>query len=281
MDPHALRRPLADPPKTVDAEGDVYLISFPACGRTWLRLLMAKAISATHGIPMEVCRDLELTDFSNADSTIPRIVFWHDDRVAWRTPAELSWDKDFYRDRKVVFLLRDIRDTAVSHYFKRTRGKGNPYTAGLGDFLTEEEGSVHTCLAWWNIWHARQDVPASFLLTSYEALTADTAGELARVLNFCGLLPATDETLRNAVHFANFKAMRAMEISDALRTQRLRPGLPGDPESYKTRRGVIGGFHDYLTAGQISYVNDAVRHRLAPEWHEAALAADSASSGRP
>ncbi|MEU2872023.1 sulfotransferase domain-containing protein [Streptomyces olivoreticuli] len=263
------------PVNITDAEGDVYILSFPKCGRTWLRVLMAKVVSASREIPMEVCRDLNLPEFSKADPTVPRIVFWHDDRVPWRTPAELSWDKGFYHDRKVVLLLRDIRDTAVSRYFQQSRRPDHPYTGGLGDFLTEERGSVKSCLAFWNIWHSRQDVPASFLLTSYERLAADTAGELARVLDFCGLPPADEETLRTAVGFAGFTSMRAMEVSDALDTFRLRPGVPGDPESFKTRRGVVGGFRDYLTDEQTAYVTGLVHRLLAPQWHPAALAADT------
>ncbi|GGY02623.1 sulfotransferase domain-containing protein [Streptomyces hiroshimensis] len=267
--------------KAVDAHGDVYVISFPKCGRTWLRVLMAKAISAAHHIPMEACRNLDLTGFSDVSPAVPRIVFWHDDRVLWRTPGELSRDKDFYHDRKVVLILRDIRDTAVSCYFQQTRRQGRPYDAGLGAFLSEERGSVRTCLSFWNIWHARQHVPAGFLVTSYERLTADTAGELSRILGFCGLPPAGDQALRAAVDFAGFDSMRAMELSDALGTDRLRPAVPGDPDSYKTRRGVIGGFRDYLTGPQIDYVNDAVRRILAPAWHPAALAADTPLPQRP
>ncbi|MEW2575434.1 sulfotransferase domain-containing protein [Streptomyces syringium] len=267
---------VTDPEAKIDAEGDVYVVSFPKCGRTWLRVLMAKAISEARGIPMEVCRDLTLTDYSAVDSAVPRIVYWHDDFVAWRTPAELSWNKDFYHDRKVVLLVRDIRDTAVSRYFQRTHRKKPPYDRGIGDFLSDEEGSVKTCLTFWNIWHARQDVPASFLLTSYERLTADTAGELGRVLEFCGMPPAGEETLRAAAAFADFTSMRAMELSDALGTDRLRPTIPGDPDSYKTRRGVIGGFRDYLTSEQIDYVDDVTRRILAPQWQPAAFAADAA-----
>ncbi|EST36757.1 sulfotransferase domain-containing protein [Streptomyces roseochromogenus] len=256
-----------------DAEGDVYVISFPKCGRTWLRVMMAKAISVAHGIPMGVCQDLNLSDFSNITPSIPRIVFRHDDRVEWRKPSELSRDKSYYRNRKVVFLLRDIRDVAVSHYFQRTLRDGNPFTGGLDEYLTEEEGSVKTCLAFWNIWHAHQDVPGSFLLTSYEQLTADTHGELGRVLSFCGL-PTVDEVLGQAVEFASFTSMHSMEESDALGTWRLRPSTPGDPESYKTRRGVVGGFRDYLTSEQTRYVHSLVCQYLAPQWRSAALAAD-------
>ncbi|WP_051967521.1 sulfotransferase domain-containing protein [Kitasatospora mediocidica] len=262
------------PVKPVDADGDVYVISFPKCGRTWLRVLMAKAISEGRRLPMELCEDLVLTGFSDADSAVPRIVFWHDDRVEWRTPAELSRDKSFYRDRKVVLLVRDLRDTAVSRYFQSARRSENPYPGELADFLTEEQGSVKTCLAFWNIWHASRHVPASFLLTSYERLAADPVGELARVLDFCGLPPVDPQALRTAVDFADFGNMRAMELADTLRSERLRPAVPGDPESFKTRRGVVGGFREYLSPDQIAYVNQLVRRDLVPEWHPAALAAD-------
>jgi hypothetical protein len=38
----------------------------------------------------------------------------------------------------------------------------------------------------------------------------------------------------------------------------LSPGNVDDPESYKTRRGVVGGFKDYLNAGDILYVERAI-----------------------
>ncbi|MGG7575559.1 sulfotransferase domain-containing protein [Streptomyces sirii] len=259
---------------TGEADGDVHVISFPKCGRTWLRVLMAKAISEARGLPMEICRDLELTEFSAVDSAVPRIVFRHDDRVGRRTPEQLSWDKSFYRDRKVVLVLRDVRDTVVSCYFQRSRRKDNPYSGGLGMFLTEPEGSVRTCLTFWNIWHARQDVPAAFLRTSYERLAADTAGELARVLRFCGLPPAGAEALRTAADFGDFASPRTMERADAPGAERLRPAVPGDPESSRTRHGVVGGFRDHLTREQTGHVNGLVRRRLVLPWQEAALAAD-------
>lgn len=252
----------------------VYVLSFPKCGRTWLRLLMAKAISLAWGIPMEICRDLRLEEFTAVDPRIPEITFWHDDRVGWRTPGQLSTDKERYRACRVVFLTRDLRDTTVSYYFQRSLRPDNPYTGSLGEFIGESGGSLRTCVAFWNIWHDRQDVPHSFLLTSYERLTADTEGELARIMAFCGLPPVGPDVLREAVAFASFPSMRAMELSDAFDSERLRPGRPGDPESFKTRRGIIGGFRDYLTQTQISEIDALIRTALVPQWHPLAFAAD-------
>ncbi|MCX5379743.1 sulfotransferase domain-containing protein [Streptomyces sp. NBC_00091] len=262
-------------PGSSSAAADVYVLSFPKCGRTWLRLLMAKAISLDWGLPMEMCRDLRLEEFSAAQPRIPEITFWHDDRVGWRTPGQLSTDKEHYRGSRVVFLTRDLRDTTVSYYFQRSLRPDNPYAGPLGDFIGEKEGSLRTCVEFWNIWYASQGVPSSFLLTSYERLAADTPGELARILEFCGLPPAGPRILREAVEFAGFSSMRAMELSDALDSERLRPGRPGEPESYKTRRGIIGGFRDYLTDSQIGEVDDLIRTALVPEWQALAFAADA------
>ncbi|MBW5480505.1 sulfotransferase domain-containing protein [Streptomyces bambusae] len=253
---------------------DVVVVSFPKSGRTWLRVMMAKAISTGWGLPMEVCKDLQLTGFADIAPGIPRIAFWHDDRVARRSPEELSTDKSWYRGRKVVFITRDLRDTMVSQYFQRTRRPGHPYSGELGDFLTAEEGSLRTCVEFWNIWHARREVPDGFLLTSYERLTADTAGELARVMEFCGVPCPSPDTVREAVEFGGFGRMRAMEVSDSLDSEKLRPGSPDDVESYKTRRGIIGGYRDYLTPRQIVWAGEQITERLVAEWQPLALAAD-------
>ncbi|MCX4750381.1 sulfotransferase domain-containing protein [Kitasatospora sp. NBC_01287] len=257
-------------------DAEVVVISFPKCGRTWLRVMMAKAISAHWGLPMELCADLRLPAFSEVEPRVPRIIFWHDDRVAWRTPEELSGDKGWYHDRKVVFLTRDLRDTIVSQYFQRSRRPGDPYPGELGAFLTERRGSLRTCVEFWNIWHAARAVPDGFLLTSYERLGADTAGELARVLEFCGLPAPGAGTLREAVEFGGFGRMRGMELADAFRSERLRPGRPDDPESFKTRRGVVGGHRDYLSAAQIAWADALITERLVPAWQPLALAADLA-----
>ncbi|MFD9482713.1 hypothetical protein ACFWBX_01565 [Streptomyces sp. NPDC059991] len=147
------------PPRHAVDSADVVVISFPKRGRTWLRVMMAKVISAQWGLPMELCEDLQLTAFCEVEPRVPRIAFWHDDRVPWRSPEDLSHDKSRYRGRKVVFLARDLRDTIVSHYFQRSRRPGNAYEGELGDFLVADEGSLRTCVEFWNIWHASREVP--------------------------------------------------------------------------------------------------------------------------
>jgi hypothetical protein len=41
-------------------------------------------------------------------------------------------------------------------------------------------------------------------------------------------------------------------------------GRPGDPESFKTRRGKIGGYVDYLSAEDIAWLNRRIDAELDP-----------------
>jgi hypothetical protein len=42
------------------------------------------------------------------------------------------------------------------------------------------------------------------------------------------------------------------------RAEILSPGNVDDPESYKTRRGVVVGFRDYLSADDMRYIDQAI-----------------------
>jgi hypothetical protein len=71
------------------------------------------------------------------------------------------------------------------------------------------------------------------------------------MLDFVGVRGVDDGVMCEAVVFASFDNMRAMEETDATGSARLRPGRTGDLDSYKTRRGVVGGYRDELTPQQI------------------------------
>ena len=52
--------------------------------------------------------------------------------------------------------------------------------------------------------------------------------------------------------------MRKMEASLEYDRQLLQPSDVNDPESYKVRRGKIGGYVDYLEPSDIEYADQAM-----------------------
>ena len=56
-----------------------------------------------------------------------------------------------------------------------------------------------------------------------------------------------EELLDATVEFASFDNMKAMERGNRFDRKLLRPGDPGDPGSFKVRRGKVGGWVEYLS----------------------------------
>lgn len=238
---------------------------------------MLKTVSLVARIPLSEVSDLKLVDLCPRIPDLPPIRFMHDGSPGWLKPDELPPNKERFRHSRVVVMYRDIRDIAVSYYFQRTLRNDCPFEGSLSEFLREERGSILSCIVFWNHWHASSSVPAAFHWTSYERLQADPLRELQSVLTFCQLQGSylDPQILGESIEFCSFQNMRQLEVTDALKTDKLRVGDIDNPESYKTRRGLVGGFRDYLCDDDIDYVNSLVRRHLAPDLHAIALAADS------
>ena len=253
---------------------DVYLLSYPKCGRTWLRLMLGKAIACHFAVPME--EDiLFLRSYKALPAAAPRITVIHDDRPMLKTPDELETSKEKYRDKRVIFLVRDPRDVIVSSYFEMTkRGRifgENPYESrrpifegSLPAFIRNPVGGFDTLLCFYNIWAENQNVPKGFLLLRYEDLKADPPGELQRALDFIGLAGVEDAIIAEAVEFASFENMRKMEAENRFQSGILNPGDAFDQDTYKTRKGVIGGYKEHLSEEEIAFLNQKMKAELSP-----------------
>lgn len=252
---------------------DVYLISYPKCGRTWLRLMIGRAIVTHYSLPQN--EDLLLLRWkSSPHPDLPMITVVHEDRPMLKTPQELETSKEKFRDKKVIFLARDPRDVIVSSYFEmKKRGElfgENPYEdrkavfkGELSEFIDQTRGGFDTILRYYNIWAASRDIPQGFLMVRYEDMKRNPARELRKVLDFLGLGPVGDDTLQEAVRYASFENMRKMEREGNFQSGVLNPAQRSDEDSYKTRKGKIGGYTDYLTEDQIQRLSNKMQKDLS------------------
>jgi hypothetical protein len=251
---------------------DVYLISYPKCGRTWLRLMMGRAIAQHYGLG-ESEEVLFLRSNRRFHPAVPRITVVHQDRPMLKSPDELETDKHSFRGKQVIFLARDPRDVIVSSYFEmKNRGRlfgENPYEqrqavfdGTLQEFINARRGGYDTLLAYYNIWAANRDIPRGFLLVRYEDLRRDTGQELRRILDFIGLSEISDAEIAPAVAYASFENMRKMETAGRFESGMLKPADQSNQETYKTRRGKVKGFVDYLNPEEIRALNRKTEQTL-------------------
>ncbi len=252
---------------------DVYLISYPKCGRTWLRLMVGRAITRYFSLPENEDTVL-LKGRSNPHPAIPRISVIHDDRPMLKAPDELEESKNRYKDKKVIFLVRDPRDVIVSSYFEmKNRGNifgNNPYEkrkpvfeGSLAEFIHRREGGFDTIIRYYNIWAANRQIPKGFLLVRYEDLKDNASGELCKVLDFLGLQSVPEGIITEAVNYASFDNMRRMESDGKFRTGILNPADKTNTDSYKTRKGKVKGYVDYLSKEEIYCLDRIIKEQLS------------------
>ncbi|MEY2423200.1 MAG: hypothetical protein QOI95_3267 [Acidimicrobiaceae bacterium] len=199
---------------------------------------------------------LELTPLGERARGIPRVVVEHDVEWSGNATDVARQEKRKYRGKRVILLVRDPHDAIVSLYFHVTKrhGRRAPYEGSMAQFLREASGSLDTLSAYYNAWARDRDVPAAMLLVRYEDLHHDAPAQLARLLAFLGVADVSVDVLDSAVDAASFSRMRSLEEADALGTRRLRAKRADDPDSFKTRRGQVGGYADYLSTADIDWL---------------------------
>lgn len=236
-------------------KADIFLVSFPKSGRTWLRVLIGKVLSDRYGEDFTI--ELERL----ASENIPFIHMTHD--KAEKADKPLESNKSKYRDKKVAFLVRDPRDVVVSYYFQCTK-RQDLYEGDISGFVRDLGFGIERIINFMNIWNESQSVPEEFILLRYEDFHSNPVGELRNFIDFVGI-DGVDETLiRQAVEYGSFQNMRRMEEKGVVEGTRLTVQTPADREAYKVRKGKVSGYKEYLSESDVEYVNDRVAALLNP-----------------
>lgn len=242
---------------------DAFLVSYPKCGRTWLRLMIGKVLVDHFHIESPGRYLLEVTPLAHFHGAIPRLEITHEGKPYLKTPNGVDRTKQRFRGQKVILLVRDPRDVIVSLYHHRCERDKFSYQGSIGQFIKEERGGFDTLIAYYNAWAASADVPQTFLMVKYEDLHRDAHGELARIFKVLGVAGIKRRTIEAAVNFAAFENMRAMEQDNALNSERLAPGSQTEPQSFKTRKGIFGGFKEELSGSEIDFLNERLEKNLS------------------
>ena len=61
-----------------------------------------------------------------------------------------------------------------------------------------------------------------------------------------------------ALEFSRFENMQKLEAAGAFDSKILHPGDVRDPESFKVRRGKVGGYREYLSADDQQFAAAAI-----------------------
>lgn len=256
-------------------DADWLLVSWGKSGRTWLRVMLSRFYEKHFGLPRH-----EMLDFDNLhrlNSGIPKVFFTHGNYLRDYTGHGYDTKIDF-RGKKIVLLVRDPRDVAVSQYFQ-WNFRMRPNKKVLNDypphgqemtvyqFMLYREQGLPQVIRYFNGWLTGIREPAGVLVVRYEDMRRDPAGVLQEILEFTGT-PGSAEEIGDAVEFAAYDNLKKMEQEQSFSFWRagwrLLPGDKSNPDSYKVRRGKVGGYRDYFSDSELKQIDAMVQADLLP-----------------
>ena len=235
---------------------DAFFVGYPKTGNTWFRFLIGKYLQLYCGTD-----DMPLFDSSDALGRCertrvgPSMQFTHKP-LEWgrQKAADLTYDTVVrpFRGKSVVLICRYPLDALVSSWFQFKYRRKATYDGDLVTFIRDPVLGMEKLLAFYNLWAEGKNTLPRVMRIRYEDLSRDTAGQLKGVLEFLGI--AIDPGLVNdAVRFSSFSNMKKLEASGNAPKYRssgldvFATGDKGNPDAYHVRRGLIGGYREYLS----------------------------------
>jgi len=186
---------------------DTFVVSYPRSGNTWTRFLIANLLHPDQNV-----------SFTNIEQLIPDTSS-QSNRALKRTPRPRIIKTHQYFDHrygKLIYIVRDPRDVALSYYdFQRKYmqiADEYPLDRYVDEFVTGKLISAD-----WGTWSenvaswifTRGNSP-TFLLLRYEDMMNDTAQELTRIANFLAVNSDTSR-IQQAIERSSADRMRKLE----------------------------------------------------------------------
>lgn len=228
---------------------DFYFISPPKAGRTWVRVLLSKLLSDEFNVKF----DINTVSSGGSGFGYPKIKFTHDLSDPSKRFTKLRFRRLKYFNKRVIFLARDPRDIIVSYYFE-IKNRQKIFDGSIEEFVRNKDFGINRVVSFMNMWARNRESLKSFYLLKYEDLKNDTQKEIKRLIDFLGI-ETNNKNIKNAVQFSKFENMKSMEKKEKFKTKAMKPKNKKDPNSYKVRKGKVGGFRDYFDQETIDYLN--------------------------
>ncbi len=259
---------------------DVFVVSYPRSGNTWTRFLLGNLTSP----------DTPIT-FANIESRIPEIYFNTDHAMRRLPRPRILKRHECFQPQypRVIYIVRDPRDVAVSFYHHNVKAGNIPDDYPLEKFIprfvaAEFDAKWGTWGEHVTSWIALRQKQPTFLLLRYEDMKKDTVRELARVAEFLKqysfrTIDSSPEKLRQVAESSSPERMRSLEKDQArewVLTRKTRSDKPF------VRTAVSGGWKSTLSQGSVAAIESAwgsVMQRLGYEVSETDPAAAITASG--
>ena len=239
---------------------DVFLTSYPRSGNTWMRFLVGNLIHET-----------EPVTFLKLERLLPDMYIHSDrDMRSMPRPRVIKSHECFDpRYKRVVYIVRDPRDVAVSNYHWELKKGSFPDGFPMQEFVRRWMASDYWLrLGCWGdhvaSWLSTRRNHPDFLLIRYEDLMARPQPELAKIARLLRINP-TPERLARAVELSSADRMRKLESTQGgkwLQTKYTRQDAPF------VRKASSGGWRAVLPNESVALIESTWQAQMSELGYE-------------
>ena len=182
-------------------EDDVFIVSYPKSGNTWVRFLIACMVHP--GVVIH---------FRNIEKFVPDMHKSRDSVNSMRPPRFIKTHYPMYEYfPKFIYIYRDGRDVMVSYYYYEKQGGG--FTESFSSFIRSDVSTRY-----YGSWHEHVSKVLDFasksqervLMLQYESMLESPLRCAYRIAEFCGL-SVTIDTIEAAVRACSFNNLQWIE----------------------------------------------------------------------
>jgi hypothetical protein len=231
---------------------DTFIASYPRSGNTWTRFLIANLVHPEHPVT-----------FANIETIIPDATALSSRELKRIPRPRLIKTHEYFepRYRRVIYLVRDPRDVALSLYnFRRKYGSVDD-SYPIEQYVAERFLPGDLDIPWGEhvgSWLGTRMNQPGFLLVRYEDLLQDPPRELCRLASFLGIAAST-EMLSQAIERSSANRLRALEKVEHeawVTTKGKRADVPFIAEA------VAGAWKQKLPEASVAVIESAWGHLM-------------------
>ncbi len=274
------------------------IVAHPKCGNTWLKVMISRLYQTRHG--MEASLLINSDELALKNPAIPRLAatngYYSYEGAVGRALAPDAPDSEL-RHKPIVLLARNPCDIAVSWYFQFTKRQSahkqelinhfiehpiDRHQIEIWDFVRHSDIGLPFLIDYLNTWERNIAGLERSMIIRYEDMRADPGKILKQVTGLMGESFSDDE-IKEAVEFGSFDNLRKLESKGFFHQGGMSLRNPKDPETFKVRRGKVGGYRDYFSPEQVAEMEELMNTRLSPTFgyrpEDTAASLQTASAG--
>jgi len=227
---------------------DIFIVSYPRSGNTWLRFLIGNIVYQN-----------DYVNFESIETKIPDIYQNSEKKLKDISPPRILKSHEYFdpRYKNIIYLVRDPRDVVISYYHYHIKMRSiiddYPIEKFVNRFLIGELDSYGSWEDNVGSWIRMRQNSQNFLLIHYENVLKDPKSELMKISKFLRI-NADDERLDRAIELSSKDNMKKLE---KLQTHLWKPIRRSRKDKMFVRNARVGGWKDELPKSSAEEIENA------------------------